>query len=59
MEEFVQHITKQNRFHRSPLTYAWQGGVRLSEQPDFLSKCMTREEYDEEGVRGAYDRFDV
>lgn len=44
---------------RSPITYAWHGGIKLSENPEFLSMCMSRDEYEEEGVRGAYDRFDV
>ncbi|XP_037043665.1 actin-related protein 6-like [Bradysia coprophila] len=40
-------------------TYAWEGGVKLSQNTEFLGMCMSREEYDEEGVRGAYDRFDI
>lgn len=43
----------------SPITYAWNGGVKLSQSPEFLAMCMNREEYEEEGVRGSYDRFDI
>lgn len=41
------------------MTYAWEGGVRLGEHADFKGKCMTREQYEEDGVRGAIDRFDI
>lgn len=43
----------------SPLTYAWEGGVRLSENPEFTSMCMSREEYEEQGVRGALTKFEI
>lgn len=43
----------------SPVTYAWHGGVKLSQSPEFLAMCMNREEYEEEGIRGAYDRFEI
>lgn len=41
------------------MTYPWEGGIRLAENADFKVKCMTREQYEEEGVRGAIDRFDI
>lgn len=43
----------------SPITYAWEGGVKLSQSSQFLESCMSREEYEEEGVRGSIERFDV
>lgn len=46
-------------FRFSPQTYSWEGGVKISQNPEFLGMCMSREEYEEEGVRGAYERFDI
>lgn len=46
-------------FWLSPVTYAWEGGVKFSQSAQFLKACMTREEYEEEGVRGSIERFDV
>lgn len=46
-------------YHFSPQTYSWEGGVKISQNPEFLGMCMSREEYEEEGVRGAYERFDI
>lgn len=43
----------------SPITYAWSGGKVLSQQSDFKSKCMTREQYEEEGVRGVTEKFAI
>ncbi|XP_031627503.1 actin-related protein 6 [Contarinia nasturtii] len=44
---------------KNPITYAWQGGKILSQQDDFLAKCMTREQYEEEGVRGVTEKFAI
>lgn len=43
----------------SPITYAWHGGKILSQQENFLAKCMTREQYEEEGVRGVTEKFAI
>lgn len=43
----------------SPITYAWQGGKILSQQENFNAKCMTREQYEEEGVRGVTEKFAI
>lgn len=45
-------------FH-SPITYPWQGGQILSQQTNFASKSMTREQYEEEGVRGVTEKFAI
>lgn len=46
-------------FSLSPVTYAWEGGVKFSQSAQFSKACMTREEYEEEGVRGSIERFDI
>lgn len=46
-------------FCYSPITYAWNGGKVLSQQSDFHQKCMTREQYEEEGVRGVTEKFSI
>lgn len=46
-------------FYYSPITYAWNGGKILSQQENFLTKCMTREQYEEEGVRGVTEKFAI
>lgn len=43
----------------SPITYAWSGGKFLSQSEDFKDLCMTRDQYDEEGLRGAAEKFDI
>lgn len=43
----------------SPITYAWHGGKILSQQDAFTTKCMTREQYEEEGVRGVTEKFAI
>ena len=46
-------------FTFSPTTYAWQGGVALSKQPDFIEKyCVTRSEYEENGRAICNEKFD-
>jgi len=43
----------------SPIAYAWQGGVELSKQQDFLENyCVTRSEYEENGRAICNERFD-
>lgn len=46
-------------FIRSPITYAWNGGKIMSQMENFASKCMTREQYEEEGVRGVTEKFAI
>lgn len=54
----MKHSRSSHNFH-SPITYPWQGGQILSQQSDFASKCMTREQYEEEGVRGVTEKFAI
>ena len=42
-----------------PITYAWEGGKLLSEDPTFSSFLVTREEYEEEGHTICFERFDT
>lgn len=42
-----------------PVTFAYEGGVAQSADPDFYSKCVTKEEYMEEGFSVALERFDI
>lgn len=46
-------------FYFSPITYAWHGGKYLSQSPGFKQKSMTRAQYEEEGLRGAAERFNA
>lgn len=43
----------------SPVTYAWQGGKLLSEDPGYSNLIVKKEEYEEEGQAVCYDKFDV
>lgn len=47
------------QFNYSPISYAWHGGQILSQQENFIEKCMTREQYEEEGVRGVTEKFAI
>ena len=46
-------------FNVSPVGYAWRGGVYMSQDADFYTSVVTKEEYDEEGSHICYERFDV
>ncbi|XP_050522217.1 actin-related protein 6 isoform X2 [Daktulosphaira vitifoliae] len=43
---------------KNPITYAWHGGDMLSNDSDFYSLVVSKEEYDEEGFSSCL-RFDV
>lgn len=42
----------------NPITYAWEGGVYLSERGHFEASCVTRQEYEEEGGRNIVEKAD-
>ncbi|KAK7604023.1 hypothetical protein V9T40_004296 [Parthenolecanium corni] len=42
-----------------PITYSWKGGALLSERNDFLSRVVTKDEYEDEGTQACYEKFDV
>ncbi|XP_044735335.1 actin-related protein 6 [Chrysoperla carnea] len=44
---------------KDPITYAYEGGIAQSADPDFYAKCVTKEEYMEEGFQVALERFDI
>ncbi|KAL4233379.1 Actin-related protein 6 [Mactra antiquata] len=44
---------------KNPITYAWEGGVQLANDPEFKRMVVTREEYEETGHTVCHDRFDV
>ncbi|PSN54221.1 Actin-related protein 6 [Blattella germanica] len=43
----------------SPMTYAWHGGALLSQDPEFPTMTVSREEYEEEGHSLCFERFDI
>ncbi|KAL1456991.1 hypothetical protein WDU94_001671 [Cyamophila willieti] len=43
----------------NPITYAWEGGKLISQDPEFYSYVVTKEEYEEEGLALCYERFDI
>jgi len=43
----------------SPITYAWLGGKKFSQDATFSNLLVTREEYEEEGPSLCLERFDV
>lgn len=40
----------------NPITYAWEGGKTIVDDPNFTSYCVTRQEYEEEGTRGIMEK---
>ncbi|XP_045195370.2 actin-related protein 6-like [Mercenaria mercenaria] len=42
----------------NPITYAWEGGVQLANDPEFIKMTVTREEYEEYGHSICHERFD-
>lgn len=43
----------------NPITYAWEGGSLLSNDPGYSSLVVKREEYEEEGQSLCCDKFDM
>jgi len=43
----------------SPITYAWEGGVQLANDPDFDKMVVTKEEFEEYGHSICQEKFDV
>ncbi|XP_022207751.2 actin-related protein 6 isoform X2 [Nilaparvata lugens] len=54
-EEFDVRVT----IPEDPITYAWQGGTVLSQDPEFYTYCVSKEEYDEEGHALCFEKFDT
>lgn len=43
----------------SPITYAWFGGKKLSQDATFSNLLVTREDYEEEGPSLCFEKFDI
>jgi actin-related protein 6 len=43
----------------SPITYAWEGGVQLANDPEFHKLTVSRDEYEECGHSICHERFDL
>ena len=43
----------------SPITYAWEGGVLLSQDPEFPKMIVTRKQFEEHRLSFCLDKFDV
>ncbi|KAK7503270.1 hypothetical protein BaRGS_00005535 [Batillaria attramentaria] len=43
----------------NPMTYAWEGGCLLSQDPQFHKMVLTRQDYDEQGLAYSLEQFDV
>ncbi len=58
---FYEKFNKTNKILSifSPVTYAWFGGKKLSEDTIFPNLLVTREEYEEEGSSLCFEKFDV
>lgn len=46
-------------FACSPITYAWEGGCLMAQDPDFENMVLTRQDYEEQGLSYALEQFDV
>ncbi|XP_052811955.1 actin-related protein 6-like [Mya arenaria] len=44
---------------KNPISYAWEGGVQLANDPAFRKLAVTRAEYEEHGHNICMERFDV
>ncbi|KAJ8311032.1 hypothetical protein KUTeg_007588 [Tegillarca granosa] len=54
-EEFdISVTTAQN-----PITYCWEGGVKLASDPDFPKMTITRDDYDEHGHNICFEKFEI
>lgn len=42
-----------------PINYAWEGGKCVSTSENFLSMCVTRNEYEEQGAKFIMEKLDV
>lgn len=54
-EEYDVRVT----IPEDPITYAWHGGKVLSQDPEFYTYCVSKEEYEEEGHALCFERFDT
>jgi len=43
----------------SPITYSWEGGVQLANDPNFSSMVVTRAQFEEHGHNICMEKFDV
>ncbi len=43
----------------SPITYAWEGGAKLTRDPQYKRYTVSRQEYEEHGHNICMDKFDV
>ncbi|XP_052240121.1 actin-related protein 6-like isoform X2 [Dreissena polymorpha] len=54
-DEFDISITSS----KNPVTYAWEGGVQLANDPNFHKLVVTRAEFEEHGHNICMERFEV
>uniref|UniRef100_A0A336LZW8 Actin-related protein 6 n=1 Tax=Culicoides sonorensis TaxID=179676 RepID=A0A336LZW8_CULSO len=54
-EEYNVQVTMP----KDAITYAWQGGKKLSQTDDFLNRCISRKEYEENGSKICLEKFDI
>ncbi|XP_065088076.1 actin-related protein 6 [Ochlerotatus camptorhynchus] len=43
---------------KDPITYAWQGGKEYSQSLSFLKSCMSRSQYEENGIKHLIEKYD-
>ncbi|KAL8581743.1 hypothetical protein ACOMHN_043161 [Nucella lapillus] len=43
----------------NPITYAWEGGCLMAEDPDLENMALSRQDYEEQGLSYSLERFDV
>ncbi|XP_069686641.1 actin-related protein 6 isoform X2 [Periplaneta americana] len=53
------HMNVRVMLPENPVTYSWHGGALLSQDPEFLSLTVSREEYEEEGHNLCFEKFDI
>lgn len=46
-------------FCNSPITYAWEGGKLLANDPDYEEMVVTRDDYKENGHFVCEEKFDI
>ncbi|KAK7793356.1 hypothetical protein R5R35_008508 [Gryllus longicercus] len=44
---------------KNPITYSWNGGRLLTQDPEFSSRLVSKDEYEDHGYNICLDRFDV
>ncbi|KDR12327.1 actin-related protein 6 [Zootermopsis nevadensis] len=53
------HVDVRVTLPANPVTYAWQGGASLQQDPEFFNMTVSREEYEEEGHNLCFEKFDI